>query len=236
MRKIEVCLTPVLIGNYDCTNKLVVVTDVLRATSAMAAGLHGGVAAFKPVETVEEALELANEGYLPAAERNGQVVSGFEFGNSPLIYLTGNWKDVKIALTTTNGTRAIALGRQAKHLITGAFLNLEACLKFIRCHQEDVLVICAGWKGDYSFEDTLFAGALVHELGTETKAYNDAALSSAILYQQASNDLLGNISKSSHYKRLASKGILADIEFCMQLNQCPVVPYMQGGELVAWQS
>lgn len=235
MRKIEVCLSPALVNNYDCAGKLVVVTDVLRATSAMAAGLYKGVAAFRPVETVEEAQALAVQGYTPAAERNGQVVPGFAFGNSPLVYQIGSWQGEKIALTTTNGTRTIALGKAAKYLITGAFVNLEACLQFIRSHNEDVLVLCAGWKDDFNFEDTLFAGALVHELTAETQPANDAALTAAMLYAQTAHDLLGYITKSAHYQRLAKQGIQADIEFCMQPNQCPVVPVMQGNELVAWQ-
>ena len=87
MPKIHVCLTPALISLFDLSDKRVVVTDVLRATSAMVTGLAHGVASIRPVSTADEAKRWEELGYLGAAERDGKVVDGFSFGNSPFAYM-----------------------------------------------------------------------------------------------------------------------------------------------------
>ena len=82
-RKIEVCLTPALIDLYAIENSIVVVIDILRATSSMVYGIDNGAQAIIPVAQVEECMSYGGKGYLLAAERNGEVVEGFDFGNSP---------------------------------------------------------------------------------------------------------------------------------------------------------
>jgi 2-phosphosulfolactate phosphatase len=231
-RKVEVCLSPRLVDRYDLTNRIVVVTDVLRATSAMVAGLASGVVAIRPVETVEASAELRAQGYLAAAEREGQVVAGFDFGNSPYAFMKPEVQGQKIALTTTNGTRAIAMVANAPLVLIGAFINLEAIVTFLQSRSEDVLVLCSGWKDNFNLEDSLFAGAVVAGLrGSEVRSC-DAGLATALLYDQLQGDLFGAIQQSSHYHRLAKMGIEEDIRFCMQRNVFAVVPVLRDGEIV----
>ncbi|MFN3529156.1 MAG: 2-phosphosulfolactate phosphatase [Bacteroidia bacterium] len=231
MRQIEVCLSPRLIDRYELSDKIVVVTDVLRATSAMVTGFAHGVKAIRPVSTVEACAALASAGYLTAAEREGRVVDGFTFGNSPFAYMQEAVRNQKIALTTTNGTNALQLSANAAEVIVGAFLNLQAVVQYLRQSELSVLVVCAGWKENFNLEDTLFAGGLVSLLKQELRAGCDAALASALLYEQCEHDLFGAIQQSSHYHRLAHMGIEEDIRFCMQRNQYAVVPRLIGEEL-----
>jgi len=231
-RRVEVCLSPLLVDRYDISNKIVVVTDVLRATSAMVAGLASGVTAIRPVETIEASAELRAQGYLAAAEREGQVVEGFEFGNSPAAFMRPDVKGRKIALTTTNGTRAIALVADAPLVLIGAFVNLEAIVNFLKGRTEDVLVLCSGWKGNFNLEDSLFAGAVVAGLRAVDVTHCDAGMATAMLYDQLASDLFGAIQQSSHYQRLAKMGIEEDIRFCMQRNLFSVVPMLRNGEIV----
>lgn len=231
-RKIEVCLSPRLIDRYDIKDCIVVVTDVLRASSAMIAGLANGVTAIRPVETVEESLALKQEGYLAAAERNGQVVPGFDFGNSPYAFMNPALVGKKVALTTTNGTRAIALATPAKVVLIGAFINLASVLAFLKSREEDVLILCAGWKDNFSFEDSLFAGAVVAGMLEANVQACDAGLAMSLLYGQNQHDLFGLIKQSSHYHRLAKMGIVEDIRYCMQENIIHLVPQLVGKELV----
>ena len=85
LRKIKVCLSPALFDIYADRKSIVVVVDILRATSAMCVAFDRGVEKIVPVSTVEEALDYKNkDNYILAAERNGKIVSGFDFGNSTL--------------------------------------------------------------------------------------------------------------------------------------------------------
>ena len=108
-RNIQVCMTPKLFSLYADKKSIVVVVDVLRATSSMCIAFEKGVKRMIPVSTVEEALEYRNsdEDYILAAERNGKPVKSFDFGNSPQVYLDMDVKGRTVVMTTTNGTKAI---------------------------------------------------------------------------------------------------------------------------------
>jgi 2-phosphosulfolactate phosphatase len=232
MRTVEVCLSPKLVPCFDLKGKTAVVIDVLRATSAMVTGLAHGVAAIRPVSTVEECSTWVSQGYVGAAERHGQVVEGFPFGNSPLAFQQAALKGQKVALTTTNGTKTIELSRAAAEVIVGAFVNLAAVVDYLKANDRSVVLVCAGWQDNFNLEDTLFAGAVVHALKPIFKTNCDAALASEALYLQFKDDLFGAIQQSSHYHRLAKLGIEEDIRFCMQPNKYDVVPVMLEQELV----
>ena len=233
MRTIEVCLSPALIGCYSLQGKTAVVIDVLRATSAMAAALASGVKAIRPVASVEECLEWVAKGYQGAAEREGQVVAGFDIGNSPLAFMKAGYNDALVALTTTNGTKAMKLAHEAEEIIAGAFVNLDAVVKYLERGNRSVVLVCAGWKDNFNLEDTLFAGAVVDALSDGFQPACDASLAAKVLYLQHAANLMGAIEQSSHFKRLAKLGIEDDIRFCMQANHFGLVPVLNDGLLTA---
>jgi len=103
-RKLEVCYTPALLPLYDIKNSIVVVIDIFRATSSICYGIENGALGIIPVASVEECISFEKEGYLLAAERDGKVVAGFDFGNSPFAYAEDKVNGKTIVLTTTNGT------------------------------------------------------------------------------------------------------------------------------------
>lgn len=234
-RTIEVCLSPALIGCYALQGKTAVVIDVLRATSAMVAALANGVFAIRPVATVEECREWVAKGYQGAAEREGQVVSGFEIGNSPLAFMKAGYRQAYVALTTTNGTKAMNMSGEAEQIIAGAFVNLDAVVNYLEAGNRSVVLVCAGWKDNFNLEDTLFAGAVVHALSGSFQPACDAALAAQALYQQHAANLMGAIEQSSHFKRLAKLGIEEDIRFCLQANHFNLVPVLKEGLLIAHQ-
>src|SRR5690606_21434545 len=98
--------------------------DILRATSTMVTAFAHGATDIIPVMQLEECRAYAGQGCLTAAERNGIKAEGFDLGNSPFAYMNGQVKDRTVAITTTNGTRAIRLSEAAQEIIVGAFLNL----------------------------------------------------------------------------------------------------------------
>ena len=232
-KKIDVCLSPELINLYELKGKVVVVVDVLRATSCMITALAEGVSEIYPVASLDECQSLKMNGYLTAAERGGQQVEGFDLGNSPLSYLNKAYAGKKVAVTTTNGTLAITKSAPyAKEVIIGGFLNLNAVAQYLRNQQEDVLVLCAGWKGKVNMEDTLFAGALTSALRNDYELECDAPLASQTLYEAVKDNLYGFMQNTSHARRLSRFGVIEDIKFCLQSDVYTNIPVLKGDVLV----
>jgi 2-phosphosulfolactate phosphatase len=231
-RTIDVCVSPELVHLHEPKGKLVVVIDILRATSCMTTALANGVTSITPVATLEECKALGEKGYVTAAERDGNKMEGFDLGNSPFSYHDNAYADKKVAVTTTNGTQAIVRSVGAADVIAGSFLNLSAVVKYIQSRNEDVLLHCAGWKGKMNLEDTIYAGALVNALKPSIKHNEDSVLTALELYHSAKDNLIGYLSNSSHVNRLKGKGILKDIEYCLTHDVYDIVPVMRNGELV----
>jgi len=228
MKTMDICFSPELIHLYDIEDKVVVVVDVFRATTSMVTAMSYGIDHIVPVAEIEACQTLGKKGYLTAAERGGEQVKGFDFGNSPYSYRSDKLKGKKLAMTTTNGTIAIERSKKAKKLIIGSFLNLTAVTRFLRKENENILVVCAGWKGKFSLEDTLFAGALAFKLQTSFSFLTDTVLAALILYQTASEDLLDFLKRSAHYQRLIkiSQDIHKDLAFSLEVDKYTVIPVL----------
>lgn len=233
-RTIEVCYSPKLFELYNHKEHIVVVIDVLRATSSICMAFHHGVDHIVPVSTIEESKSLRQAGYLVGAERHGEMIEGFDFGNSPFSYMDARIKGTKIALTTTNGTQAINVAKHAYQVVIGSFLNLGALCDWLSKQDRDVVCLCAGWQNKFNLEDTLLAGAIVHNLKRffEFTADCDSAIGAEHLYELAKEDLFSFLENSSHRKRLARLHIEKDIEFCLKPDQTTVIPVLKDGRLV----
>lgn len=231
-RSIDVCLTPELLHLYGHKNSIVVVVDIFRATSCMTTALAHGVKEIKPVSKVEECSILAQNGHIGAAERNGEIVEGFNIGNSPFSYMCDEVKGKKVAMTTTNGTVAIENSKDALEIVIGSFLNIGAVENYLRERQEDVLILCAGWKGKVNLEDTMFAGALIERLKNDFEVSHDGSMAAQAIYNIAKDDMGTFLSNSSHAKRLKRLNIQKDIEFCLKQDVFDIVPVLKNGVLV----
>lgn len=231
-RNLEVCLTPALLHLHDFTESIVVVIDIFRATSSICYGIENGAEAIIPVATIEACESYRHSEFLLAAERNGEVVDGFDFGNSPFSYVKEKVDGKTIVLTTTNGTHAINMSRGASRIVIGSFLNLASLCNWLKSQPNDVLLLCSGWKDKVNLEDTLFAGGVVHYLRDENYALDDAGIASEDLYILAKDDLSTYLKKTSHSERLKKLGIEEDIEFCLNLNITTGIPVLDGERLI----
>lgn len=229
--KVEVCLTPVLIDQFDLAGKVVVVVDIFRATSCMVTGLSNEVKAIYPVATVEECLTLGQKGMLMAGERGGIKIPEFNLGNSPFDYLQDQVPGKNIAVSTTNGTLALSKSRNADEILVGAFLNLAATTSYLEQLNKGLIIHCAGWKGTVNLEDTLYAGALIDRLH-QPDLTDDAAVLAHSLFLQHQDDLLAVAKRSAHAQRLARFGIEKDIAFCLQDSLYDQVIKMEGEKLI----
>jgi len=234
---LNVCLSPALIPLYRVEDYIVVIIDIFRATSSICYGIENGAVAIIPVAEVEECAAYRENGldYLLAAERDGKVVDGFDFGNSPFSYTKEKVAGKTIVLTTTNGTHALHLSRSAKKIVIGSFLNLTALCDWLKTQNENILLVCAGWKNNFNLEDTLFAGAVIEQLKTFDFKLDDSAIAANDLYQIGKNDINKYLKKTSHSERLKKLGIEKDIEFCLQVDLTTAIPVLNGDKLVKLQ-
>jgi 2-phosphosulfolactate phosphatase len=237
MNHLDVCLSPSLIPLYNVQDYIVVIVDIFRATSSICYGIENGATAIIPVSQVEECAAYREKGldYLLAAERDGQVVDGFDFGNSPFSYTAEKVGGKTVVLTTTNGTHALHLSRGAKKIVTGSFLNLTALCKWLKSQDESILLVCAGWKNNFNLEDTLFAGAVVDQLRPFDFKPDDSAIAANDLYQIGRHDINDYLKKTSHSERLKKLGIEKDIAFCLQVDLTTAIPVLHGDRLVKLQ-
>jgi len=231
MLTVDVCYSPELLHLYNLQGRVVVVVDVLRATSSMVTAFAHGVERMVPVSKLQECMAYRKKGYLTAAERDGLKADGFDLGNSPFSYMGENIKGKNVAITTTNGTQAIKLSISADTVVIGAFLNISAVARHVRMQQKSVIIVCAAWKGKFNLEDTLFAGALIEKLGDEFEPENDATLGTTVIWNAAKNDRREFLKNSSHVKRLARLDIVKDVDYCLQDDVYDVVPVWQGAYL-----
>ncbi len=232
MKKIDVCYSPELINQFDLTDRCIVVIDILRATSCMVAGLGSGVESITPVATVEECEALGTQGYVMAGERGGQKLPQFDIGNSPFDYMKREFRGKRIAATTTNGTRCIELSKGGSEIVIGAFLNLSAVVNHLKDQSRNVLLFCAGWKGRFNLEDSLFAGAVCYSLRNDFELESDAAIGALAMYNSMKVDITAAISNSDHAKRLGRFGIQKDIQYCSRIDEFETIPTLVSDRLV----
>lgn len=232
--KIDACFSPYLYPVYKDEESIVVIIDVLRATSAICTAFHYGAAKIIPVATVEEAKLLKEKGMLAGAERNAIKVEGFDFGNSPFDYMGENIAGATIALTTTNGTQALEAAKDAYKVVVGAFTNISALADWLVSQKRNVLLLCSGWKNKFNLEDSLFAGAMTVELVKRNPAYKlgDACLALQHLYQLAEKDQRLFLARASHKERLHKLNLKDDIRYCLQPDLTDCIPVLKDGALV----
>ncbi|NVO85538.1 2-phosphosulfolactate phosphatase [Hymenobacter terrestris] len=234
MPNLDICFSPELLPLHNLKGKVAVVVDVLRATSSIVTALAAGVSHLVPFSELDECRAQAAHGYLTAAERDGRQAEGVDLGNSPFGYLDGQVavRGRAVALTTTNGTRALHLSAAADEIVVGAFINLGAVAEHLRRLNKDVIVVCAGWKGHFCLEDTLFGGALAARLQPDfDTTSSDATLAALDLWATAEPDLAGYLLRSAHVRRLNSLEAHQDMEFCIRQDEYDLVPVFRNGKI-----
>jgi 2-phosphosulfolactate phosphatase len=232
---LETCFSPALLNQYDTNDTIVVIIDVFRATSTIAAALDNGAKEIIPIASVEECInyKTIQEDCITAGERDGKVAPGLEYGNSPLEYPSEFITGKTLVLTTTNGTKLLHMVENAFQIITGSFLNLDAVCQYLIQQNKKVLLACAAWKDKVNMEDALFAGAVVHHVRSYFDVRCDASNMALSMYQCALQEesLLKFLAISNHYSRLKGFGLIKDLEYCTTPNLHPVVPIYDGKTL-----
>ena len=234
---VEVCYTPGQFKLYQENFEIVVVIDVLRATSAIASALHHGVDKIIPVSSVEEARAYQAQGYIAAAERDGQVVEGFPFGNSPYAFMNPDLKGKTVVLTTTNGTKAIQMASSKKIVAIGCLNNIDALCKWLIEQHKDTLILASGWKDKINLEDTICGGAIADQLleSRKFRADEDSTVAAKFIFRSAKEHLWSFLRSSSPRRRLIKLNIQKDVKYCLTLNTIDTIPVLEEGALIRLQ-
>jgi 2-phosphosulfolactate phosphatase len=232
------CLSPSLLNLYDVDKSIVVIIDVLRATSTIATALFNGAKSIIPVDSVAECIRIGKQiESITAGERDGKVAEGLEYGNSPFEYPRHFIEGKTLVLTTTNGTKLLhmALDKNAKSIITGSFPNLSAVCDYLVEQNQHVILGCAAWKNRVNIEDTLFAGAVISRIGKNFSINCDSSRMATALYKEAKPDLYRfmKLKEASHYKRLIGFGLEKDIRYCLAEDGANISVVYEEGKLVA---
>jgi 2-phosphosulfolactate phosphatase len=234
-RNLETCFSPALYEPERHIGAIVVVIDILRATSAMCTAFENGAESIIPVATVSEAKEYKEKGYLVAAERDGYVLDFADFGNSPFNFTSEKVAGKTIVYSTTNGTGIIKIASSAGFIIIGSFLNISALTSWISKQERPVVLFCAGWKNRFSLEDTICAGAIAERL-MSTSLYSticDSTHAALDLWSLAKRDISGYIEKVAQRSRLRDKKLDDCIPFCLTMDFTSKIPVIRDGVLVS---
>ena len=235
MRNISVCLSTDLFSYYDENNEmLVVVVDILRATSVISTAFEYGVKSIIPVISLEEAKKYLNlEGFIVAAERNAEPIEGIPYGNSPFQYMNDIIKGKTLVLTTTNGTKSINISK-SHEVITASFINYKSIEKYVKSSDKDVVILCAGWRGLPNLEDSIFAGYLCSDLLKSNKFTTncDSLRGSIAISKDVKGSLYEYLKNSAHRKRLKHLNMEEDTKFCLTPSiMSTIVPVYCNGKL-----
>jgi len=230
-RSVEVCFSPKLFPDIVTTGEFVVVlVDVLRATTTIVTAVANGVEAIIPVATHEEARRLKAEGYLVASEKDGVQLDWADFGNSAFSFTREAIGGKTLVYCTTNGTKALHIAGAASGIAIGAFINISAVTEWLMVQRRDVVILCSGWKDKFCLEDTLFAGALTERL-LQTGRFRtecDSAHASLDLWALAEDDPPGYIEKAAQRHRLMKLGLDDVIPYSFAIDEADVVPVFDG--------
>ena len=224
----------------DSTGRVVVVIDVLRASTSIAAALGNGARAIIPLDSTDEvvmrAKAFARSEVKLAGERLMRPVPGFDLGNSPLEFTRENVEGKTVLLSTTNGTGAITALQGPRDVVIGSYVNFSAVLAMLRTAMRggtDIAILCAGREKQFSLEDAACAGRFVHHAMRRRAdvALNDAAFAAMLIDRRYSDNLMRLFSASAHGRALSEAGYGDDLAACAAIDSYPVIPIYQDRQI-----
>lgn len=213
---IDVAFTPAIASAAD----VVVVVDVLRATTTVTQALASGYRRVLCVDSLERALRMRARDRLLAGEQHGKMPPGFDLGNSPGEVARECAEE--LVLATTNGAPTIVdASHRAPLVVLGCLLNLEAVRSALA--GADVQIVCSGTDGAIALEDVYMAGRLCAGLAGQR---TDAALAAEAV-ARAHPSAYDVLAASANAQSLIAAELGADIEFCARESVLDVVPRVE---------
>jgi 2-phosphosulfolactate phosphatase len=230
---IDVVFLPQDLHADQLKGKSVVVFDVLRATTTMAAALSSGVREIRVFGELDAAMAAARSSNVPhllCGERHAVKPPGFDLGNSPGVFDPSIHRGLTLFMSTTNGTRAIVAAAGAHTLFVAALVNAAAAADALAQTGHDVTLLCAGTEGEASLEDVLGAGAMTEALGARSQInlQSDRARIARLLFHGQRHALLSALTSSRGGQNIIRANLTPDIAFCAKLDSLSVVGQVNG--------
>lgn len=209
---------------------VVLVVDVIRATTTAAAFLEAGAEALYLTPTVESARAFKDIDVIIGGEVGGLPPSGFDLGNSPREALEAPVGGKVVVMCTTNGTKAAHLGAAtAKHVLLASLYNAHAAARLANdLATEEVAILCAGKEGRGGLDDTYTAGVLAEFLQLMGSYEPEDGALIALATRRTYTDPYEALSLSAAAQALRSVGLEDDVPFCAQVAKSPAVPVLEG--------
>ena len=212
-----------------------VVIDVIRATTTIVTAFGHGVRSVLPVASPEEArrARAATPDAVLAGERGGKRMAGFDLGNSPREFTREAVGGRDVILTTSNGTKALRAVGEGRVVAIGAFLNRAAVADWLVARGEDALIVCSGYEGIFSLEDSVCAGAVVDRAMAQSGELmlGDGARASQVLWARYAPELPHLLPDTGWGRHVVSIGLGPDLELCAALDVTDAVPVMAAGRI-----
>ncbi|MGQ0537651.1 MAG: 2-phosphosulfolactate phosphatase [Gemmatimonadaceae bacterium] len=217
----------------ETQGRVVVVLDVLRASTTITVALANGARAVVPCDSAEEAITLARSfergDAKLAGERRMLPIPGFDLGNSPGEFSADAVEGKSIILSTSNGTRALMSIQGARDVFIGSYVNYTTVRSALRAAARaatDIAIVCAGRDRKFSLEDAACAGRFVRGVRQRLTAIelNDAARVAALLDRRYGADVPRLLRDSEHGRALADAGFARDLEVCAAVDSVPILP------------
>ncbi|EHO81920.1 2-phosphosulfolactate phosphatase [Fusobacterium ulcerans] len=231
--KIDIILTAADIQPEKIKDKIVVIIDVLRATSVMITALANGAKTVYPYKDIESVLENSkkSKSFVLGGERKGLKIEGFDFGNSPLEYTKEAVSGKDMFMTTSNGTRAIENSANgSKKLFIAAFLNVESVAKKILEENDDTVIICSGTDNNFSLDDALCAGEIIRRVKEKDRDIQLTDISLAMKrLAETSLGIEETLKGSKHFEYLKTIGFYGDMNHCFTMDMFDIVPEYKNG-------
>lgn len=234
---IELFLVPAGIPKYLDRDRPVVIIDIFRASTSIAAALAAGAKEVRFAGSIAEASRMKKTfkgRAIMAGERRGLRIAGYDLGNSPWEMTPDILAGGTVIFNSTNGTRMLKRFADFRHVAVGSLVSLAATVRFIAQHTTDPILCCAGREGYFSGEDTLAAGMIVSRLDP-TVPRDDAALAAERLVGGAGEAWRQWAQDSFHGRYLTSLGLGEDLDFCLDIDRYDFVPVKRGNAVICWK-
>jgi 2-phosphosulfolactate phosphatase len=217
--------------------KVVIVLDVLFATTSIAAALAHGATEVIPALDGDAARAVAAArppgSFVLAGEYGAETLPGFS-NPTPLSLLGEPLSGRALVYSTTNGTVAIHKAAGASRIYAASLCNGAAVVEHVigRAEGETVLVVCSGSVDAFNLEDFYGAGHLVSHFTRRRPGWEltDTALAAAILHD--GSDALACLSRSRVGRMMRDRGLEREVEWAARKDHLAVVPELRGGRLV----
>jgi 2-phosphosulfolactate phosphatase len=237
MPKVHVLLKKEELDAELLAGKVVVVLDILFATSTIVTAFQHGVTHVIPAmdehHARQEAQKHTADSYLLAGEKNIKHIEGFG-PPTPLALLKSDLSRKKLIYSTTNGTVALAKSARSDHVYAAALLNGKAVMQHVmQTHSEEtILIVCSGSGGGFNLEDFYGAGYMVdclHSTAPSHYEFSDAALASQDLFLHS--DPLDALLRSRIGRLMQKNNMHHEVQFAAQLGVYDVIPKLKFGVL-----